>query len=74
MKNDNVPTKTTHEQVYELFKDTIFSRGDYHHLSWNETDFLHIYAKKTGYRKPKDANGSLGRYYFNYLSRKFNNQ
>ncbi|CAG5082251.1 hypothetical protein [Parvicella tangerina] len=42
-------------------------KNDFHAQSYgNELSEL---AKKVGYRKPTKANGSLGRYFFSYLSK-----
>ncbi len=41
---------------------------DFHSQSFGSE--LAAIAKLQGYRKPKNANGSTGRYYFNYLQKK----
>jgi hypothetical protein len=43
--------------------------ADYHVLSYGTKDDLVIEARTYGYRKPKNANGSTGRYFHDYLQR-----
>ena len=44
---------------------------DYHaSVSFSQASELHEMARRVGYKKPKNANGSLGLYFFNYLNRK----
>lgn len=43
--------------------------ADFHTLSSGQADALHEKAREVGYRKPANANGSLGRYFFAYLNR-----
>lgn len=43
---------------------------DYDTLRWNETILLVELAKKTGYRKPASASGSLARYFFYHLAKR----
>ena len=42
---------------------------DYHTLRSSEVDTLLTIRKLNGYRKPKNASGSTGRYFFYYLQR-----
>lgn len=43
--------------------------GDYHTLHSSKVDELVAEAKKAGYRKPANANGSTGRYFHDHLQR-----
>ena len=43
--------------------------ADYHTLNSNQVDRVVMEARQYGYRKPKNANGSLGRYFFSYVQR-----
>jgi hypothetical protein len=43
--------------------------ADFHTLSTDEVDVIVAQAKAHGYRKPKNANGSTGRYFFQLLKR-----
>ncbi|HMA20695.1 MAG TPA: hypothetical protein VKO87_07815, partial [Gemmatimonadaceae bacterium] len=42
---------------------------DYHSLSSEQVDMLLTSADAVKYRKPRDANGSRGRYFHAYLTR-----
>jgi protein-tyrosine-phosphatase len=42
---------------------------DFHELSTSQVDKLLTFANKDQYRKPKHANGSRGRYYYQRLVR-----
>jgi len=42
---------------------------DFHTLSSSKVDALVDEAKRRGYKKPKNANGSRGRYFHAYLQR-----
>ena len=42
---------------------------DFHELSSSKVDQLLVAADSIGYRKPKNANGSRGRYFFARLQR-----
>lgn len=42
---------------------------DFHELSSSKVDLLLSWAKTAGYYKPKNANGSRGRYFFARLQR-----
>lgn len=44
--------------------------NDYHTLHSSKAQELADEAKKAGYRKPANANGSTGRYFHDYLQRK----
>lgn len=44
--------------------------GDYHHIGHTSNEMLITWAKLTKYRKPKNANGSLSRYFFYHLAKK----
>ena len=47
------------------------ARGaDFHALGSRQVDTLLEAAKRVGYRKPKNANGSRGRYFHAYLERR----
>lgn len=43
--------------------------ADFHTLASSQVDVIVDLAKRAGYRKPKNANGSTGRYYFEALVR-----
>lgn len=43
--------------------------ADFHTLSSAQCEALADTAREVGYRKPRDANGSTGRYFFAYLNR-----
>lgn len=43
--------------------------ADFHALPSDQVQALTDYAKAHGYRKPKNANGSTGRYFFAMLTR-----
>lgn len=42
---------------------------DFFVLRASQVDILVDLAKRVGYHKPKNANGSTGRYFFRYLQR-----
>ncbi len=44
-------------------------KKDYHQLSVRDVDRLLIIRRLNGYRKPRTASGSTGRYFFQYLQR-----
>ena len=45
-------------------------KGDYHAVvSSDHAQFLADLARGCGYRKPKNANGSTARYFFNHLKK-----
>lgn len=44
---------------------------DFHELRSDAVDFLVALAKTYRYRKPKNANGSTGRYFFSLLQREW---
>lgn len=46
--------------------------ADFHALSSAQVDRLVHWAKAYGYRKPKNANGSTARYFFQLLARHAN--
>lgn len=55
----------------EILQRAGVPRGeDFHTLSSSKVDALLAEAKRAGYRKPKNANGSRGRYFHAYLQRK----
>jgi len=41
----------------------------FHAQMWDIVDLLTVWAKRTGYRKPRNANGSTGRYFWEHLQR-----
>lgn len=43
--------------------------SDFHALSTRHTDSLVSIARAVGYRKPRNANGSLARCFYAYLNR-----
>jgi hypothetical protein len=43
--------------------------ADFHTLHSNQVESLIAEADRAGYRKPKNANGSRGRYFHAYLTR-----
>ena len=43
--------------------------ANFHTLSSSQVGFIVELAKDCGYRKPKNANGSTGRYYFASIQR-----
>ena len=44
-------------------------KQDYHQLRGDKVDFLMSLCKAVGYRKPKTASGSTGRYFYYYLKK-----
>lgn len=61
--------KLTRAQVKKLMHlnlDVSFTE-DFHALSSSVVEYLATMAKDTGYRKPKNANGSLARYFYQHL-------
>jgi len=44
--------------------------ADYHRLHSSQVDALLAEADRVGYRKPKYANGSRGRYFHAYMQRR----
>ena len=46
---------------------------DFHQQSLSSQGLLHDLAKDNGYRRPKNANGSLARYFFALLNRRYGN-
>lgn len=44
--------------------------ADYHTLHSSQVDALLIEADRLKYRKPRNANGSRGRYFHDYLQRR----
>ena len=52
-----------------LFTLDIRPDADFHQLSSGKVDDLLKAADQYGYRKPKNANGSRGRYFFQYVKR-----
>lgn len=48
--------------------------ADFHTLHSSQVRMLGYLAKTQGYRMPKDANGSLARYYFAALVRQYNRE
>lgn len=50
--------------------DRAGARGrDFYALPSSSVDVIVEAAKRVGYRKPKNANGSRGRYFYAYLER-----
>ena len=43
---------------------------DFHALTWSEVDRVMDALEADNYRKPKNANGSTARYYFEAIKRK----
>lgn len=43
---------------------------DFHTLSHDQVDVLLSEADRVKYRKPKNANGSRGRYFYQFISRR----
>lgn len=60
-------TKKEAKQV--ALKMGIDFASDYHVLSSSQANELADLATKVGYRKPKNANGSTSRYFFNHLKK-----
>ena len=59
-------------QAYnQLSNDGIKFSNDFFQLSSSSQGIIHDTAKNFGYRKPKDANGSLARYFFALLKRRY---
>ena len=46
--------------------------GDFHTLPSSKVEVILDQARLCGYRKPKNANGSKGRYFFYAVQRKLN--
>lgn len=44
--------------------------SDYHALPWSTVQRVINAANDHGYRQPKNASGSRGRYFFDYLQRR----
>ena len=44
--------------------------ADYHTLDSNQVHRVVMEARQYGYRKPKNANGSTGRYFFAFVQRR----
>ena len=62
--------KLSRQEAHRLaVKAGIDFRADYHSLRSSQVSDLMSICKLTGYRKPKNASGSTGRYFFNYLRR-----
>lgn len=61
--------KMSVEDAYESAKkEGIKFTGDYHKdCDVSQGNFLAELAKKVGYKKPQNANGSTGRYFYSYL-------
>ena len=59
------------EQAIELVKKIgIKLGGDYHaNVTMSQGEQLAAIAKLKGYKKPKSASGSTGRYFYDYLSK-----
>lgn len=59
------------EQVKKLLViNNINFNSDFHELPSFIVDALVLMAKATKYRKPRGANGSIARYFFNHLANK----
>ena len=66
---------TMREQVKAILADCgIDPQTDYHALTSTQVDALLTKAKAWKYRKPKNANGSLGRYFHAMLIRRLNRE
>lgn len=62
----------TRIQAYKLLKiGGIDFSLDFHILRSSQCDTLLTWAKLTRYHKPKEANGSRARYFFEHLKRKY---
>lgn len=60
------------EFAYEELRNRgIDFSADFHTLSFSDAELLAEWAKRTKYRKPKNANGSTGRYFFEHLKRRY---
>jgi hypothetical protein len=61
--------RMTKDDAFKSAKEAgIAFSGDYHaDCDTSKGSHLHDLAKKVGYRKPKNANGSTGRYFYYHL-------
>jgi hypothetical protein len=55
------------QAIYIAQQRGVDLRGDFH--AQNIGEFMAELAREHGYRKPKNANGSTGRYFFQLLQR-----
>lgn len=53
-----------------LNTEGISLKENFHTLRPSQVEAIVQLAKESGYRKPRNANGSTGRYYFQALARK----
>jgi len=67
MAKRNVLTKT--EAVAALRKGRLNLSHDYHQLSSSDVDKVLFVASLYGYRKPKNASGSKGRMFWQFMQR-----
>ena len=49
-------------------------RANFYTLRASQVGVIVDLAKQSGYRRPKNANGSTGRYYFSALQRAYNRE
>jgi hypothetical protein len=62
--------KVSSARACEILRSARAGNGqDFHELSSLQVDRLVEAAKHVGYRKPKTASGSRGRYFYGYLTR-----
>ena len=66
----NHTTKPTRAMAKAVLTREIDFSSDYHALNSDNVQCLIMWAKLTKYRKPKNANGSTSRYFFNHLTNK----
>jgi hypothetical protein len=66
----NHTTKPTRIMAKTILAREIDFSSDFHTLKSDHVNDIAIWAKVTKYRKPRNANGSLARYFFNHLSNK----
>jgi len=63
-------SKISPERARAILRACGISEGDsFHALPSDNVDSLLAYADEHGYRKPRDANGSRGRYFHAMLQR-----
>jgi len=60
--------KLTRLEAKKMAKQAGISfKQDYHKLRGDKVDFLLSLCRAVGYKKPKKASGSTGRYFYYYL-------
>ncbi|GAC1371027.1 MAG: hypothetical protein NVS3B25_19000 [Hymenobacter sp.] len=65
----NTPKATKEQAIKALSQSGIYMNTDYHELHRSDVDTVLRWAAKCRYYKPKNANGSRARYFFESLQR-----